>query len=388
MFGNRLRWILLAVAVLVVAAVAGGTALWLRPGSAPTRIALVNADQGPTGVRIVKALQDSHSRDWVTAQPGASTADYAAVITLPADLSGSIGTLGTATPHRAQVTVASNRHADAHQVDDAVDEVTRRVGAAGVDEVLAAIATARGSVQQAAFTTQLLGAGVQAAAGASGEFSAGADQMLGFLDTAKSGAGELTAGIGQLNDALTAVRSTASGLAGALDESGLTLGQVTTSATQLGTGLDQAVTVLRALPFAADPQLTDVIGKLDALRGVANQAAGQLQGFAQLAGSSTDPGTPLATLLRDAVKRLDEAGTLLNTGAGMAGQIPQLADQGSAALVSAISQLTGGVQQLQQIVGNLNTQTGKALTALPGHSSSQQSAIAESLTDPVEIVRK
>lgn len=374
--------------VLVVAAVAGGVALWLRPGDAPTRIALVNTDAGPTGARIAKALQDDHSQQWVTAQPGASTADYAAVITLPADLSGSIATLATATPHRAQVTVAANRHADTHLVDDAVGEVTRRVGAAGVDEMLAAIATARGSVQQAAFTTQLLGAGVQAAAGASGEFSAGADQMLGFLDTAKSGAGELTAGIGQLDSALTAVRSTASSLAGALDASGLTLGQVTTSAGQLGTGLDQAVTLLRGLPFAADPQLADVIGKLDALRGVANQAAGQLQGFAQLAGSSTDPDTPLATLLRDAVARLDDAGKLLNTGAGMAQQIPQLADQGSAALVSAISQLTGGVQQLQQIVGNLNTQTGKALTTLPGHTSSQQSAIAESLTDPVEIVRR
>ncbi|QIS17551.1 hypothetical protein [Nocardia terpenica] len=389
MVGKRTRWILLVVVLLVAGAVGGGV-VWSRHASpAPTDVAIVNADTGPIGARIVAALRGGGAHAWTEVEPGAAnTAHYAAVVTLPADLSSSLGTLASARPHRAQVSVDSNRNADPNMVNDAVGEVTRRIGAAGVDATLAAVANARGSVQQVAFTTQLLGAGVQAAANASGQFSGGADQMLGFLNTAKDGAGQLTAGIAQLNQALGAATDQANSLAGALDATGLTIGQVDTSATQLSTGLDQIVPLLRGLPFAGDPRLADIIGKLDALRGVAGQAGSQLSGFAQLTGSGTDPNTPVSTLLRDAAKRLNAAGAQLNQGAELAKQVPQLADQGAGQLQGAIAALTGGVQQLQQIVGNLNTQAGKALNDLPVRSSNQQSAIANALSDPVDVVRK
>nr|WP_246461269.1 hypothetical protein [Nocardia transvalensis] len=359
-----------------------------QASSAPTAVAIVNADTGPAGAKIVKALRDGGIHDWTVADAGrADTADYAAVITLPADLSSSLATLASAQPRRAQVTVDTAAHADANLVNDAVNEVTRRIGAAGVDQTLAAVATARGSVQQVAFTTQVLGAGVQMAADASGQFSGGADQMLGFLTTAKDGAGQLTTGIAQLNEALGAATTQANSLAGALDATGVTIGQVTGSATALSTGLNQVLPAMRALPFANDPRLADIIGKLDALQGISDQAGTQLAGVAQLTGTSTDPNTPVGALLRDAATRLSQAGAQLNQGAELAKQVPQLADQGAAQLTGAIEGLSGGVRQLQQIVANLNTQTGNALDALPVRSGSQQSALATNLSDPVEIVR-
>ncbi|MGY2060918.1 hypothetical protein ACW9HQ_39130, partial [Nocardia gipuzkoensis] len=212
-------------AVVAVGAIAGGVLWWLRPDAAPTAIALVNSDTGPTGAKVVKALRADGSHDWQAVKPGdADTSDYAAVITLPADLSTSVGSLATAQPHRAQLTVATNADADPNLVNDAVTKVTQRISAAGVDDTLAAVSSARGSVQQVAFTTQLLGAGVQMAADASNQFGGGADQMLGFLNTAKAGAGQLTAGIGQLNDTLGAATTQADSMAATLDATGVTIG--------------------------------------------------------------------------------------------------------------------------------------------------------------------
>ncbi|WP_024800691.1 membrane protein [Nocardia sp. BMG51109] len=388
MFAKRTRWILLVVVLLAVAGGVTGGALALQRSTAPTAVAIVNSDTGQTGAKIVKGLQDGGIHDWTVAAPGeVSTADYAAVITLPGDLSGSLTTLASTRPHRAQLTVDTNAHADADLVNDALNEVTRRISAAGMDQTLAAVSTARGSVQQVSFTTQLLGAGVRMATDASGQFTGGADEMLGFLNTAKDGAGQLTAGISQLNNVLGAATTQADGLAGALDATGVTIGQVSGTAAALSTGLNETLPLLRALPFANDPRLADIIGKLDALQGISSQADAQLAGFAQLTGSSTDPSTPVSTLLRDAAGRLTEAGAQLNQGAELAKQVPQLADQGAAQLTGAIQALTGGIQQLQQIVTNLGTQTGNALNALPAHGSSQQSAIATNLSDPVEIVR-
>ncbi|WP_290052828.1 hypothetical protein, partial [Nocardia nova] len=279
-------------------------------------------------------------------------------------------------------------HADTAAVDDAVAAVTRRIAAAGVDQTLAAVANARGSMQQAAFTSQLLDAGVRTASDAAGQFTGGAQQMLGFLDSAKSGAATLTSQLGQVHNTLGQATNQAENMAGAFDATGLTIGQISSGAKAMSSGLDQVLPLLRALPFAADPQVTDIIGKLEALRSIAGQTDTQLAGVAQLTGSSTDPNTGLGTILRDAANRLTSAAAQLDQGAALAGQIPQLADQATAQLQGALQAVTGGVTQMQQISTNLTDQTGKALTALPAHSTSQQSVLATNLSDPVEIVRQ
>ncbi|WP_067840269.1 hypothetical protein [Nocardia lijiangensis] len=390
MIGHRGRWALLAIGIVTAGAIGGALTACAGPGSAPSGIALVNADTGPTGARIVQALeQNGAGYEWTMAKPGEANADdYAAVITLPADLTESMGTLAGPQPQRAIVTVAAHDNADGDLVNGAVQAVTHRIGATGVDAALAAVAQARSQLTGVQFTAQLLSAGVNAAASGADQFSAGADQLLGFLEFAKEGSAQLTSAIAMLNDTVDGAAVQANQLAEALDSTGITIAQVQQTAGTVSTGLDQILPLLRALPFANDPALADIIGKLDALRAVSGQAGSQLEGLDLLVGGAVDPNTDLGTLLRTVVGRLQSASAQLNEGAELAEGLPQLAEQGGAQLVDAISQLTGGVTQLQQIVTNLNTQTGKAMDALPMRSTTQQSAIALALTDPVEIVRE
>lgn len=389
MIEKRARWGILAVALLSAGALGAAITAWTGNDRGPTGIALVNADTGPTGARVVKALQDAGGYEWTAAAPGeASTGDYAAVITLPADLTESLGTLAGPEPKRAEVTVDTDEDADADLVHGAVTEVTHRIGAVGVDAALTAVTQARTQLSQVRFTAQLLDAGVGAAAAGADQFSAGADQLLGFLESARSGSAQLTSAIALLNSTVDGAAAQADQLAAALDSTGITIAQVERTANTVSGGLDQILPLLRALPFANDPALADIIGKLDALRSVSAQAGSQLTGLGSLVGGAVDPDTDLGTLLRTVVDRLTGASAQLSEGAKLAEGLPRLAEQGGAQLVDAISQLTGGVDQLQNIVHNLNTQTDQAVAALPQRSSSQQSALASALTDPVEIVRR
>ncbi|MGY1944065.1 YhgE/Pip domain-containing protein [Nocardia asiatica] len=389
MIGKHARWALLAVALVSAGALGAAITACAGSGRGPTGIALVNGDAGPTGARVVKALQDAGGYEWTAVAASEVDADdYAAVITLPGDLTESLGTLAGAEPKRAEVTVDTHEDADADLVHGAVTAVTQRIGAVGVEAALTAVTQARSQLSQVQFTAQLLNAGVGAAAAGAGQFSSGADQLLGFLEFAKNGSAQLTSAIALLNSTVDGAAAQANQLAAALDSTGITIAQVEQTANTVSGGLDQILPLLRALPFANDPALADIIGKLDALRGVSGQAGAQLTGLGSLVGGAVDPETDLGTLLRTVVDRLTSASAQLSEGAKLAEGLPQLAEQGGAQLVDAIAQLTGGVSQLQGIVHNLSTQTDKAVAALPQRSSAQQSALASALTDPVEIVRR
>ncbi|MEV0464325.1 YhgE/Pip domain-containing protein [Nocardia tengchongensis] len=385
MFGKRSRWVL--VVLLLAAAVAAGAVGITRLRSAPTAVALINDDSGPLGARIAKGLQDSGTRHWDVVDE-ASTADYAAVVTLPADLSADINSLVTDKPKKAQVTVTTHDRADPNLVNDAVTEVTKKVSAAGLDTLFSTMNTARLQVSQISGTSGLLSAGVQAAADGAQQFSGGADQLTGFLAQAKAGAGQLTSGIDALNATLSAATTQANQLATALDSTGVTMWQVSQAASTLSGGLNLVVPLLQALPFAGDPQLASVITQLQGLQNVANQADVQLSGFAKLTGTQVTPDTKVGQLLRDAAGRLNDASAQLNQGASLAQSIPAIADQAGAQLVTAMDALTGGVAQLQSVTKLLSNQTNQAMGSLPQLGVPQQTVIAAALTDPVDIVRK
>ncbi|GAB3206928.1 YhgE/Pip domain-containing protein [Nocardia tengchongensis] len=385
MFGKRSRWVL--VVLLLAAAVAAGAVGITRLRSAPTAVALINDDSGPLGARIAKGLQDSGIRHWDVVDE-ASAADYAAVVTLPADLSADINSLVTDKPKKAQVTVTTHDRADPNLVNDAVTEVTKKVSAAGLDTLFSTMNTARLQVSQISGTSGLLSAGVQAAADGAQQFSGGADQLTGFLAQAKAGAGQLTSGIDALNATLSAATTQANQLATALDSTGVTMWQVSQAASTLSGGLNLVVPLLQALPFAGDPQLASVITQLQGLQNVANQADVQLSGFAKLTGTQVTPDTKVGQLLRDAAGRLNDASAQLNQGASLAQSIPAIADQAGAQLVTAMDALTGGVAQLQSVTKLLSNQTNQAMGSLPQLGVPQQTVIAAALTDPVDIVRK
>ncbi|WP_245720042.1 hypothetical protein [Nocardia uniformis] len=382
---RRLGFALLAL--VLAGALAAGVVGYLRWSASPTAVALINTDAGPLGERITKSLQNSGTHEWDVVDE-ASTADYAVIVTLPTDLTTSVASLVTDKPQRAQVTATTHDNADPYLVNDAVNEVTRQISAAGMDAMFAATSAARGQVSQVAFTASLLGAGVGAAADAAGQFSGGTDQMLGFLESAKSGAGQLTSAIAVLNSTVSAATTQANQLATALDTTGVTVGQVQQTSTALSSGLDSILPLLRALPFAGDPQLADIITQLQGLQNIADQAGGQLSGFGEIVGTEVTPDTRIGTLLRDAAARLGDASAQLSQGAQLAESIPQIADEGAAQLLAAVDALTAGVDQLQSITTTLNNQANSALATLPQRSGTQSSQVAITLADPVVIVRK
>ncbi|WP_327143561.1 hypothetical protein [Nocardia sp. NBC_01327] len=385
MFAKRSRWALLVL--ILAAAVTAGVIGYTRLSAAPTGVALINKDTGPMGAKIARALQDTGTSHWDVVD-SASTKDYAAVITLPADLSTSVATLATDKPQRTQVSVDTAQHADANTVNNAVTEVTRKISASGLDTVFASMNSARGQVSQMQFTTMLLNAGVKAAADGAQQFGSGADQMLAFLDQAKVGAGQITSAINSLNTTVAAATTQANQFATALDSTGVTVGQVSQAASQLSGGINSIVPLLQALPFANDPQLASIITQLQGLQTVANQAGTQLDGVGTLVGTAVTPNTRIGQLLRDGATRLGEASAQLNQGGQLAASIPQLADEGKTQLLAALSALTSGVSQLQAVTTTLGAQADKALTALPQRGVPQQSVIATALADPVDIVRK
>ncbi|MFF2552841.1 hypothetical protein ACFVUS_17680 [Nocardia sp. NPDC058058] len=374
-------------ALLLVAAVTTGVIAYLRMSPAPTGVALINGDTGPTGAKIARALQDSGTREWDVVD-SASTDDYAVIITLPTELSADIASLGTDKPQRAQVTVTTNDRADANIVNDAVNDVTKKISASGLDTLFASMNSARGKLQQVSMTSTLLSAGVQAAADGAQQFGSGADEMLAFLDQAKAGAGQITSAITELNTTVGAATKQANDLGTALDSTGVTVGQVSQAADQLSSGINAIVPLLQGLPFAGDPQLASIITQLQGLQVVANQAGSQLNGVGDLVGTAVTPETRIGQLLHDGATRLGDASAQLNQGGQLAASIPALADQGKTQLVAALSALTSGVSQLQAVTTTLGNQATQALNALPQRGVPQQSAIASALTDPVEIVRK
>ncbi|MFB8001983.1 hypothetical protein [Nocardia sp. NPDC056000] len=382
---NRTRLALFAL--LLVAAVTTGVIAYLRISPAPTGVALINGDTGPTGAKIARALQDSGTREWDVVD-SASTDDYAVIITLPTELSADIASLGTDKPQRAQVTVTTNDRADANIVNDAVNDVTKKISASGLDTLFASMNSARGKLQQVSMTSTLLSAGVQAAADGAQQFGSGADEMLAFLDQAKAGAGQITSAITELNTTVGAATKQANDLGTALDSTGVTVGQVSQAADQLSSGINAIVPLLQGLPFAGDPQLASIITQLQGLQVVANQAGGQLNGVGDLVGTTVTPETRIGQLLHDGATRLGDASAQLNQGGQLAASIPALADQGKTQLVAALNALTSGVSQLQAVTTTLGNQATQALNALPQRGVPQQSAIASALTDPVEIVRK
>ncbi|WP_328393169.1 hypothetical protein [Nocardia sp. NBC_00416] len=377
-----------SIALVLAGAVTAGATAYFRPSVAPTGIALVNADTGPTGEQVVEAVRKAGGYDWkAVPAEAADTTAYAAVITLPADLTDAMATLGGAEPRRARLTVDIHRDADADTVEGAIATVTDRISAAGIAAALAATAQARTAISSAQFTAQMLGAGVNAATAGAAEFDAGSAQLIELLDNAENGVAQLTSSIDALRSTIAGAAGQAGQLATALDGTGITVDQVRQSSAAMTAGLDEILPLLRGLPFADDARVADTVTKLQAVRDVSAQASTQLNGLADLSGVPIDPGTDLGALLRGMAERLNTVAGQLDRGADLAAEIPGRAQEGGTQLLAAADLIETGIAQLQQLTTNLGTRIGEAAAAVPPRGPAQQSALAQALSNPVDIVR-
>ncbi|WP_280435657.1 hypothetical protein [Nocardia carnea] len=374
--------------VVLVGAAAGATAC-TRASAAPTGIALVNADTGPMGARVVESVQQAGGYEW-HALPAetARTGGYAAVITLPADLTDAMTTLAGNSPRRARLTAEIHDDADNATVEGAITTVTRQIGAAGITTALAATARARTHISSAQFTAQLLGTGLDAAVAGTEQFDAGSEQLLDLVEVAETGVAQLSSAIDSLTSTLDGVAGQAGQLATALDATEITLAEARQAADATTTGLDRVLPLLRGLPGAGAAPIADIIAKLQALRDVSGQASTQLDDPAEQLGTGTDPDAGLGTALHDLAGRLTSISDQLEQGSALAADIPGRADAGVAQLLDAAALLETGIGRLQHMVSLLGTHTAQAADAIAPAGATQQAALAQALSDPVEIVRE
>ncbi|NKY59134.1 YhgE/Pip domain-containing protein [Nocardia flavorosea] len=374
--------------VLLIGAAAGVTA-YTRVSAAPTGIALVNADTGPTGARVLESVQQTGGYDWhILPAEAAVAGDYAAVITLPADLTDAMTTLAGHSPRRARLTVEIHDDAENATVEGAITTVSRQIGAAGITTALEATAHARTHISSAQFTAQLLGTGLDATVVGTEQFAAGTEQLLDLVEVAETGVAQLSSAIDSLTSMLDDVAEQAGQLATALDTTEITLSDARQAADATTTGLDRILPVLHALPGADAAPIADIIAKLQAVRDVSGQVATQLDDPAGQFGTGTDPDAGLGTTLHDLAGRLTSISDQLDQGSALAGDIPGRADEGVAQLLDAAELLESGIGRLQHMVSLLGTQTAEASAASAPAGPAHQAALAQALVDPVEVVRE
>ncbi len=374
--------------VVLIGAAAGVTAC-TRVSAAPTGIALVNADTGPTGDRVLESVQQAGGYDWhILSAEAADTGDYAAVITLPADLSDAMTTLAGTSPRRARLTVEIHDDAANATVEGAITSVTRQIGAAGIATALEATARARTHISSAQFTAQLLGTGLDAAVAGTEQFDAGSEQLLDLVEVTETGVAQLSSAIDSLTATLDGVAGQAGMLATALDTTEITLGEARQAAAATTTGLDRILPLLRGLPGAGAAPIADIIAKLQAVRDVSGQVTAQLDDPAEPLGPGTDPDAGLGTTLHDLAGRLAAISDQLDQGSAMAADIPARADEGVAQLLDAAELLESGIGRLQHMVSLLGTHTAAASAAIAPAGAAQQAALAQALSDPVEVIRE
>jgi putative membrane protein len=411
---------LAVVAMLAVPLLYGALYLWAYwdPTGNLDRlpVALVNADTGGTtdegeplhaGDDVVAELLDSGALDWRqvdagTAADGVRDGTYYFAVTVPADFSADIASVGGDDPTSAELDVTYN---DANsylastlgrsamtQIRAAVSET---IGEQAVDQVLVGLGSARDGFAQASDGALTLTA-------ASGDLAAGAHQVADGATSAadgaqrvSSGAADLASGADRLDSGAGELASGASTLSSAAGSAASGAATLATGAGQLAAGAQDAAASSATLAAAA-AQVSDGVDQLAGTVSQLGTAAQELPELrAQLDSLSTTADPATAATLDDLVAAIDrsiaDAGLPTTPAAAQqsAGQLRTLVDgahrvrDGSAALRSGLDTLTGKSGELATGASTLSTGTAQvasgaaSLASGAGTLSSGASALDE-----------
>lgn len=371
---------LAVVAMLAIPLLYGALYLWAYwdPTGNLDRlpVALVNADEGATrdgeplhaGDDVVAELLDSEALDWrqvdaADAASGVTDGTYYFAVTLPADFSTDIASIGGDTPTSAQIDVTyndANSYLASTLGRSAMTQiraaVSATIGEEAVDQVLVGLGSARDGFAQASDGALTLNA-------ASGDLSSGAHQVADGATSAADGAARLAAGssdlaggAGRLDSGAAALASGAGTLSSGAATAASGAADLADGAQRLAAGASEAA--------AGSATLAGKVGELSA--GV-DQVAGTLQGLAPVASALpqvTSTLTSLAGSTTDPVARETLVGLLQQLDQTVGGvQLPTAEDQARlAALVDGAHQLRDGSATLSGSLGTLAAKSGELAT--------------------------
>lgn len=414
---------LAVVAMLAIPLLYGALYLWAYwdPTGNLDRlpVALVNADTGATrdgeplraGDDVVDELLDSDALDWrqvdaEDAAAGVTDGTYYFAVTLPADFSTDIASIGGDTPTAAEIDVTyndANSYLASTLGRSAMTQiraaVSATIGEQAADQVLVGLGSARDGFAQASDGALTLTA-------ASGDLSTGAHQVADGATSAAdgaatlaSGAADLASGAGRLDSGASTLATGAGTLssgastaaagaadladgaqrlaAGASDASAKS-GLLAAGAQDLSDGVDQAAATLGRLSGASTglgsvaAQLTALAqeqaaaGDTDAAQRIAAQLQAMQQTLTDLGLPTTPAGQQQAAAdlqrlvtgahdLRDGSAALSTGlGTLSSSSAELASGAGTLAS-GTAQVAAGASDLAGGAGTLASGAGDLDS---------------------------------
>lgn len=374
-------------------------------------VALVNADQGATrdgeplhaGDDVVEELLDSGALDWRTvdaraAAEGVADGTYYFAVTVPADFSADIASIGGDTPTAAEIDVTYN---DANSylastlgrsaMSQIRSAVSATIGEQAVDQVLVGLGSARDGFAQASDGALTLNAasgdlsagahqvadGVTSAADGAARLASGSSDLAGGAARLDSGAAQLATGAGTLSSGATTAASGAATLAAGAQQlaagAQTAAGHATTlaaGAQEVSDGVDTLAGTVTGLQASAEQLGVDLTSVGTTLATLAQQQADagdtaaaaaietQLTALGQAVARVPLPEDPEAaaaelTRLVDGVHQLRDGSAALSSGLGtLAGSSAQLAT-GAATLSDGTAQVATGAASLATASGTL-----------------------------------
>lgn len=409
--GRRIRNLSLAILLpllLAIAYLAGHAGSGQQQGAIPGLI--VNQDElvestgvdgesttvvaGRLLVQELTSPEGGRGFDWQLADAeGAEAAldrgEVYVVVTIPADFSASVVSLGTAAPEPATLQVTTDQSHDylsgltAAAVADAVTaqfgtEITEQVVVglvAGLDETGVALGEAADGASRLADGAGELGSGFR-------EYTNGQQQLSDGLTSAATGTDELADGARTLDGGLseyaagvTEYTSGVDALASGLGQLNTGAGQLATGATQLASGTGELATGADALQTGADGVASGTSQLATGAQQLADAAAQLQQGTSQLAaaaepiaaageqlGSAGDAAAQAGSAYSEVARpQLQAAGTAATSFGTFCQELPDAARQQECAATAAtavqatgdaqsvLDEVFGGIGQLQQL---------------------------------------
>ena len=397
------------IALLLVPTLYGGMYLYANrdPYAAVDNIpaALVVEDSGTTttagkslhaGQDLATQLLDDRAFAWqqvdaATAVDGLRTGRYDFAVTIPADFSSSIATLGTAQSQQATIRLTTN---------DSTSYLARTIATSATERIRSAVAS---KVSAEAAGTMLVGFGTiadqlgTATTGASkitagvSSAAAGATTLASGASTLADGTASLAAGATRLSSSVATLPAQTQRLAdGAAATASGAVSLVGGSAAleqgsqQVTAGLSQLAVALRAQLTSAGvpaPQVDAAVAQVTALQQGSAQVTsglGTLTTGAQSLATGTAKVSAGAQRLADAGPALVSGTSALTSGASKAAAGAARVDSGASSLASGLSILRTGASSLEKGLAS-------GAASVPVVDSASRAIVASDLATPVTV---
>ncbi|WP_400997287.1 YhgE/Pip family protein [Agromyces sp. GXQ0307] len=402
--------VLALLALVAVPVLYGGLYLWANQDPyanfPDVPVALVVEDEGTPATAagparnvgddvadelIADGAFDWHRVDAAQAARGLDDSTYDFAITLPADFSDALASLGTDEPHRAEIVLATNdansalaSTIGAQAVERIRASVAEQVGREAASLLLDSISEIRGGIVDAADGAARLTDGADAALAGSQRLGDGAAQLADGAAQAADGSAaladgtaQLAAGSAELADGAAQVAAGNAELAASADRVGAAVGDAASGvpaarqaiADELAArGVDQATidaALARLDPLgerieAGNDRVQAVVGDIDRLAEGSRQVA---DGSAQLASGAADAASG-ADRLADGTAQLAS---------------------GSTALADGIGTLADGLAQLDDGAGALHDGLADGAAEIPDPDAATRDAQAATIADPIAL---